>query len=107
MLARAGLAGVFPLWGRDTARLIRDFVEAGFGSILTCVDVRRLTEDFVGRRIDGRFAESLPPGVDPAGENGEYHSFCDRGPIFKNEIQFAVGAVVRRGDFAFTGLRPM
>lgn len=106
-LRQLDLDGLFPLWGRDTRDLIREFVDAGFESVLTCVDLRRLPESFVGRAIDGSFVADLPADVDPCGENGEYHSFCHRGPIFKNEIQFAVGASGRRGDFAFAALRPV
>jgi diphthamide synthase (EF-2-diphthine--ammonia ligase) len=74
-LAEADLRGIFPLWNIPTRALIRDFVDSGFRAITTCVNDRWLDRRFVGRVIDDDFLNDLPPGVDPCGENGEYHSF--------------------------------
>lgn len=106
-LAAAGMEGIYPLWGEDTGELIRRFVAGGFASVVTCVDTARLAPAFSGRLIDAAFVTDLPAGVDPCGENGEYHSFCFRGPIFKNEIQFERGARNTRDGFCFTELRPV
>jgi uncharacterized protein (TIGR00290 family) len=104
-LARAGMRGVFPLWGLDTSKLLADFMTDGFRSIVTCVDARHLPPAFAGRRIDAAFAADLPSSADPCGENGEYHSFCYRGPVFQNEIEFDVGQPARRGDFVHVPLK--
>jgi diphthamide synthase (EF-2-diphthine--ammonia ligase) len=37
-LAAVGKRGRFPLWGRDTAQLAQEFIEAGFQALLVCVD---------------------------------------------------------------------
>lgn len=104
-LARAGMEGLFPLWGLDTGQLARRFVAEGFSAVVTCVDTRRLDESFSGRLLDSSFFDDLPPAVDPCGENGEYHSFCWRGPIFKNEIQFERGRRSVRDGYCFTAIR--
>jgi diphthamide synthase (EF-2-diphthine--ammonia ligase) len=49
--------------------------------------------------IDDEFLASLPPGVDPCGENGECHSFVFDGPSFKDEVRFSVGERVLRDSF--------
>ncbi len=95
-LASIGMHGVFPLWKRDTRELIEEFLSLGFASIVCCVNDAYLGEDSVGRVIDRDFVESLPPVVDPCGENGEFHSFAFAGPIFKEPIRVAVGEKVYR-----------
>ncbi len=106
-LARVGMTGIFPLWKKDTTELARGLTEKGFGAITTCVDGKVLGEAFVGRMIDRQFLSELPPGVDPCGENGEFHSFVFAGPIFRKSIPFSKGPVVLRDDrFYFCDLIP-
>jgi uncharacterized protein (TIGR00290 family) len=93
-LAKIGMKAVFPLWKIDTTFLINDFIKQGFKSITCCINDGYLTEDWVGKEIDKQFIEKLPDNVDPCGENGEYHSFCYDGPIFKNKIAFTGGEKV-------------
>lgn len=95
-LAKLGLEGVFPLWGRDTRALLLEFVAAGFQAYVCCVDGARLGGEFVGRLLDQRFLDDLPIGVDPCGENGEYHSFVFAGPIFQRPLPVRVGEIVCR-----------
>ncbi len=104
-LAAAGKRAVFPLWGRDTARLARTFVSDGFEAVLVCVDPRQLDPSFAGRRYDERLLADLPPGVDPCGERGEFHTFVYAGPIFGHRIECEVGQVSLRDGFAFCELR--
>jgi uncharacterized protein (TIGR00290 family) len=80
-LARAGLTGVFPLWGRDTASLAREMIAAGVDARLVCVGPSRLDRSFAGRPFDRALLEALPAGVDPCGENGEFHTFVADGPV--------------------------
>jgi uncharacterized protein (TIGR00290 family) len=103
-LGRAAMRGLFPLWGRDTGRLSREFIELGFRAVVCCVDPRRLGKEFCGREFDRSFLDSLPPGVDPCGENGEFHTFVYAGPIFNNEIGVMKGKVVLRDGFYFADL---
>ena len=100
-LATAGKRGVFPLWGEDTADLARSFIKDGFRAILTCVDPRRMDASFVGRYFDESLLRDLPEGVDPCGENGEFHTLVFEGPIFPRPIRVEVGDVVRRAGFVF------
>ena len=106
LLAAHGLNGLYPLWGRDTHALIREFLALGFRTVVVCVDPAKLDPRFVGRVIDERFLEELPPGVDPCGENGEFHSFVFDGPLFSAPVRFTPGERVCREGFWFCDLLP-
>ncbi|MDE3254173.1 MAG: diphthine--ammonia ligase [Bacteroidota bacterium] len=90
-LAERGFTAVFPLWKRDTRDLILEFLDLGFKTITTCVKAELLGEEFAGRIIDRDFLKDLPAGVDPCGENGEFHTFVFDGPIFKYPVSFKTG----------------
>ncbi len=90
-LAKVGMKGIFPLWKMDTTYLINDFLIKKFKTITCCINDGYLNEDWVGRKINKSFIEQLPVIVDPCGENGEYHTFCYDGPLFKKKILFSVG----------------
>jgi len=95
-LAKVGMNGVFPLWGVDTKILFNDFVDQKFGAVVCCTNDAFLGEDWLGRELDKSFISQLPAGVDYCGENGEYHTFCYAGPLFKKRIPFTVGEKIYR-----------
>ena len=103
-LARVSMQAHFPLWGRDTRQLANEMVAAGARAVLTCVDPRACPREFVGRTWDADLLRELPAGVDPCGENGEFHSFAFAGPAFARPIDVRAGEVVERGDFVFADL---
>jgi uncharacterized protein (TIGR00290 family) len=105
-LARIGMKAVFPLWKRDTTKLVRDFIDLGFEAIVTCIDSRVLDSSFAGKLINDDFISRLPPHVDPNGENGEFHSFVLDGPIFKRRVEVSIGERVLRDSFYFCDLLP-
>ncbi|MBL8034228.1 MAG: adenine nucleotide alpha hydrolase [Leptospiraceae bacterium] len=96
-LSPVGIKAAFPLWKRDTAKLIREFLALGFRAVTVSVSADKLGADFVGREVDEAFLADLPSGVDPCGENGEFHTFCYAGPVFAREIGFRIGEKVWRG----------
>jgi uncharacterized protein (TIGR00290 family) len=95
-LARVPLQGVFPLWRRGSTELLHEFWDLGFQAIVVCVNDRHLDASFCGRLLDRNFVRDLPPGVDPCGENGEYHSFVFDAPYFSHPIDVVRGELVRR-----------
>lgn len=105
-LARHNMRGLFPVWHRDTTRFIKEFIELGFKAVVICVDSRILDQSFAGRMIDEAFLSSLPPHVDPCGENGEFHSFVFDGPTFARPVKFSLGEIVLRESFWFCDLVP-
>ena len=104
-LAKLEMVGVFPIWGRDTRKLVEDFEDRGFHSVLCCVEGSKLDASFVGRQVDRRLVADLPPEVDPAGENGEYHSFVYEGPIFRRPLAIQLGEVVTRDNRHYIDLQ--
>jgi uncharacterized protein (TIGR00290 family) len=105
-LARIGMEAAFPIWKRDTRELVREFVRLGFRAIAVCVDPRVLNASFAGRELDASFFADLPPGVDPCGENGEFHTYVFDGPVFKTPIAIRVGEKIMRDGFCFCDLLP-
>jgi len=105
-LAAAGRRALFPLWQRDTTELAHEFVAAGFQATLVCVDPRLLDASFAGRSYDDVLLADLPDGIDPCGENGEFHTFVQAGPIFTAPITTHPGDTVERDGFVFADLHP-
>lgn len=105
-LAKVEMIPVFPLWHRPTAALAREMVGAGMRTHVVCIDGRKLAARFAGREFDASFLDELPAGIDPCGENGEFHTFVSAGPMLARRISVAVGAAVERDGFIFTDLRP-
>jgi uncharacterized protein (TIGR00290 family) len=106
-LTAAGIEALFPLWGLNTSRLARDFVERGFRARLVCVDTLQLDAAFAGEAFDAAMLGRLPPSVDPCGENGEFHTFVWDGPVFDRAIAHRTGErTLRDGRFAHCDLLP-
>ncbi|MGH7008385.1 MAG: diphthine--ammonia ligase [Stellaceae bacterium] len=96
LLAELGMRGTFPLWHADTTQLTQEFVARGFRAVLCCANDAMLGEADVGRALDAEFFAGLPAGIDPCGENGEYHSFVWDGPVFRAPVALQVGEKVYR-----------
>ncbi len=106
MLARVGMRALFPLWLRDTRELAREFVRLGYRAVLVCVDSHTLPADFAGREFGDALLDELPAGVDPCGENGEFHTFVYAGPLLARRIAHRRGKrVVREGRFVYRDLK--
>jgi len=104
-LAGTGLEPLFPVWKtKSTHDLAREMIDAGLKARLTCIDPRKLDRSFAGRNFDQQLLNDLPPGIDPCGENGEFHSFAFGGPTFTKEINVKTGDTVDRDGFVFTDL---
>jgi uncharacterized protein (TIGR00290 family) len=91
-LAEVGMTGIYPLWKRDTNELINEFLDLGFGTVIACTQER--LGEFVGKEISQELIEALPADVDVCGENGEFHTYAFKGPIFKQSIAYKVGEKV-------------
>ncbi len=106
-LAPIGMTPVFPLWHRPTDALAREMIAAGVQARLVCIDLKKLSRDFAGRTFDSDLLAVLPPGVDPCGENGEFHSFVTAGPMLSRAVAVAVGEIVERDGSAYADLLPV
>jgi len=91
-----GISSLFPLWKKNTGELLNQFINLGFKAVVVCVNAELLDESFVGREVNSSFLKDLPINVDPCGENGEFHTFCYDGPLFKKEVPFEIGERIYR-----------
>jgi diphthamide synthase (EF-2-diphthine--ammonia ligase) len=106
-LLGTGITPVFPLWGRPTRALLDEMLGCGLRACLICVDPRVLPAAFAGRELTPALLAELPTGIDPCGENGEFHSFVIDGPLFREPVRFTSGELVSRGPFWFRDLVPV
>ncbi|MCY4159620.1 MAG: adenine nucleotide alpha hydrolase [Bacteroidetes bacterium] len=106
ILSNTGLEPIFPIWMQPTRELAETMVLSGLQATITCIDPKHLPEDFAGRQFDAEFLESLPPGIDPCGENGEFHTFCHSGPMYPAPIRVMTGEVVKRSGFVYADVIP-
>ncbi len=105
-LAACGMTPVFPLWLQDTRGLAKEMLAGGLSAYLTCIDPRKLSREFAGRRFDASLLAEMPKEVDPCGENGEFHTFACAGPMFRENISVKAGEIVERDGFVFADILP-
>ena len=103
-LAGTGITPVFPLWRRPTLQLAREMIASGLEAIIATVDLKKLPAEFAGRKFDAQLLADLPDGVDPCGENGEFHSCVVAGPIFSRRLAVTPGERVERDGYAYCDL---
>jgi uncharacterized protein (TIGR00290 family) len=100
-----GIEAVFPLWEKPTRALLEEMLAGGLRACLTCVDPRVLPATFAGRELTTALLTEMPSGIDPCGENGEFHSFVFDGPMFTEPLDIEMGEVVERDGFVFADCR--
>ena len=106
-LAGSGITALFPLWGSDTRVLAREMMAAGLKARISTLDPRRLEMSLGGHEFDEALLAALPDGVDPCGENGEFHTLAYDGPMFQRPLAIETGETVVRDGFVFTDLLPV
>ena len=103
-LRNTGLEPLFPLWGRDTRKLLEEMLDGGLRARVVCVDPSRLPGEFAGLDLSPKTLDSFPAGVDPCGENGEFHTFAHAGPMFYEAIPIEGGESVTRDGFVYADI---
>ncbi len=103
----SGVTPIMPLWGKNTALLIDEFIKAGFRAVVVCVRDDILGEDWLGQEIDDKFVKDLKAmgNIDLCGEKGEFHTFVYDGPIFQKSVEFKLGKKTLQGKRRFLELR--
>jgi uncharacterized protein (TIGR00290 family) len=104
-LSGTGLTPLFPLWDLPTAALARDMIDAGLRARISCVDTRTLDASFAGREFDAALLRELPDGIDPCGENGEFHTCVYAGPMFDPALPLETGERMVRDPFVWSDYR--
>jgi uncharacterized protein (TIGR00290 family) len=105
-LQGSGLEPLFPLWQIPTPQLSREMIAAGVKAKLTCVDPSKLAKSFAGQDYDSSLLQALPAGIDPCGENGEFHTFVHDAPVFSSPIAVRAGEVIEHDGFVFADFIP-
>ncbi len=95
-LSGTGFTPIFPVWGEDTTLLAQKMIASGMRAIITALNPARVPTELVGRWFDAEFLADLPDGVDPLGENGEFHTCVVDGPMFRSPIAAKPGRIVQR-----------
>jgi len=106
-LEGTGVRPLFPLWERPTSAVASELLALGVSAVVSCVDTSQAPAALAGRRYDRALLDELPPGVDPCGENGEFHTVVLDGPEFSEAIRVAIGETVERDGFVFTDVIPV
>ena len=101
------LTPLFPIWGLETRGLLREMIAYGVKARIVCVDPKKMPGEFAGRDLDEVLLRALPAGIDPCGENGEFHTCIYDGPMFCEAIPIESGEVVEREGFVFADVRLM
>jgi len=97
-LAAENFRAVFPLWKKNTHALVEEIEDVGIRAMIICVDERFLGKEFLGKPIDRQLLELLPAGVDPCGENGEFHTLVTDAPFFREPLAIEKGDIVHNSD---------
>jgi uncharacterized protein (TIGR00290 family) len=100
------LQPIFPLWNIPTDLLANRMLDGGIKACITTVDPRKLPASIAGRTWDRDLIAEFPAGIDPCGENGEFHTFVYDGPMFSHPIDIKVGEIVERDGFVFADVVP-
>ena len=95
-LTPLGINVVEPLWGKTSQTIMDEFLETGLKTIIVTTMDNGLGETAIGKILDRPFVDNLPNGMDPNGENGEYHTFCYAGPIYDSPIPFTLGTPYKK-----------
>jgi uncharacterized protein (TIGR00290 family) len=103
-LAGTGITPVFPLWQRPTAALAQAMIASGLEAYIATVDLKKLSAEFAGRKFDAELLADLPDGIDPCGENGEFHTCVVAGPMFSKRLAVTTGERVERDGYAYCDL---
>jgi diphthine-ammonia ligase len=81
-----------PLWGLDPYKILNKQLSLGLKAIFTHVKRPWFDEEWLGKELDSDSLKDLKRlvdnfGIDPNGENGEYHTMVLDGPFFGRKIE--------------------
>ena len=104
-MKNSGLEPLFPIWGRNTHKLLLEMLDEGLKSRIVCINPTQVSPDFAGKDLDRNLLAKFPANVDPCGENGEFHTFTYAGPMFRTPIPIESGEVITRDSFMYADVK--
>ncbi|MGZ3808824.1 MAG: Dph6-related ATP pyrophosphatase [Bacteriovorax sp.] len=99
MLLPLEMKALFPLWGKDSNEISKEFFKTGHKALVTSIMKDKLDKSFLNCEYDQEFVDRLPKNIDPAGENGEFHTFVTYSPHFKMRVPFSKAIAVEEGPY--------
>ena len=101
----AGLHAFLPLWKQDRKALVAQMLEAGIHTrIVSCNTV--MGSSYLGRVLTAALVEELEQiGIDPCGENGEFHTLVVDCPLFIQPINVEIANPVLHNNYWFSEIR--
>ncbi|MCR3921680.1 MAG: diphthine--ammonia ligase [Firmicutes bacterium] len=99
---QANILVYHPLWQKPRREVLTEFIAAGFKATVIAVNEKQLGKEFLGVVIDEPLLKEFEKiGIDPAGENGEYHTVVTGGPIFKSDINYTLQEQILQSGYWF------
>jgi len=99
----ADMTAQLPLWGESQDKVLRDFIGAGFKSVVVAAKCDLFDDKILGREVDLDFIEYLAElgktkPITPCGEAGEYHTLVIDGPLFQKRVEITEAEKVLRDE---------
>lgn len=103
MCAKLGINLVMPLQRIRPRQILQDLVDAGFKTMIVCVNTKTPAKDWLGIMIDNDFIREIcsTMGIHPCGELGEYHTLVIDGPTFTNKIELIESKPVHIDGYSY------
>ena len=105
MFATLDIKTIFPLWGKKSIDVSREFLNTGHKALVTSIMTEKLDNSFLACEFDHAYLDRLPSDVDQAGENGEFHTFVTYGPNFKMRVAFSKAIATTEGPYLVSSVK--
>lgn len=103
---RQSIASFFPLWGMEETDVVRELLRRKARLLIVALRGDLLDEEWIGRELDEQFLQlCLERGLSPCGENGEYHTLVVGGPLFKENLKYKKGEILRKDHLLFQEIK--
>jgi len=103
---KADIVEYLPLWKKPRRNVVNEFIECGFKAIIVAFKEDILfSEDLLGRELDEELVKEFETrGIDPAGENGEFHTVVIDGPIFNSQLKYKLEDKINVNGYWFQNI---
>ncbi|CAH0336445.1 hypothetical protein FVB9288_02147 [Flavobacterium sp. CECT 9288] len=99
--AAASLQAILPLWQQNRMQLVRDMIANGIVTMIVSCNTH-MGENYLGKILTLDLAQELIGiGVDPCGENGEFHTLVLNCPLFESPINLPEYTTVTYDSYCF------
>lgn len=103
-----GIRPLLPLWKEERKSLARELVDLGFQAVIISIRENAMSPGWLGETFTLEAIDRLEEeGIDPTGEDGEFHTFVFDGPLFRFPVKFKVGEISRRDGHLQLSLHPL